>query len=308
MALTPAQARLVDDQAHAARGILPAQAAQTVLKTYPVAWRNCWDGRAQEPTFKTRSRSVLSVDIPQGRDLHVSRVHRRWGVVSIPKIGRVGFRWTKDLPVGKRANQQSSLLRLERRAAHRRTSRKHGEKTSGRLQRTYDRIQGLRARAKRRHLDWQHETTTDIARKYSTVVVEALTIPNMVKSAKGTVDRPGRNVAQKSGLSRSIHAEAWGRTIRLLTYRTALAGGSLHEVPAPGTSQRCSACGHITPGSRESQAVFVCKNPDCGWTGNADHNAGRNVLHLYRMGLALVPAAGRAVVRRARRVKPAAVR
>ncbi|GAA3777778.1 hypothetical protein GCM10022206_15920 [Streptomyces chiangmaiensis] len=54
--------------------------------------------------------------------------------------------------------------------------------------------------------------------------------------------------------------------------------------------------------------MFVCKNPDCGWSGNADHNAARNVLHLYRMGLALVPAAGRAVVRRAKRVKPATAR
>ncbi|MFD6323816.1 RNA-guided endonuclease TnpB family protein, partial [Streptomyces sp. NPDC058442] len=62
------------------------------------------------------------------------------------------------------------------------------------------------------------------------------------------------------------------------------------------------------PGSRESQAVFVCKNPACGWSGNADHNAARNVLHLYRTGHALVPAAGRAVVRRAKRVKPAAAR
>jgi putative transposase len=66
--------------------------------------------------------------------------------------------------------------------------------------------------------------------------------------------------------------------------------------------------GITTPGSRESQAVFVCKNPDCGWSGNADHDAARNVLHLYQVGLALIPAAGRAVVRRARRVKPATAR
>ncbi|MFJ7266664.1 hypothetical protein ACIQV3_08340 [Streptomyces sp. NPDC099050] len=45
-----------------------------------------------------------------------------------------------------------------------------------------------------------------------------------------------------------------------------------------------------------------------GWSGNADHNAARNVLHRYRRGLALVPAAGRAVVRRAKGVKPAAAR
>ncbi|MFZ3495643.1 RNA-guided endonuclease InsQ/TnpB family protein [Streptomyces sp. 5.8] len=352
---------------------LPAQAAQAVLKEYFQAWKNCWDGRAEAPNFKVRIRTVMSVDVPQGRDLNVVRVHRRWGMASIPKLGRVRFRWTKDLPVGKHADgenritgarlikdtlgwhvafrvqaleakpvvhlgpdvgidlgvtipialsdggiyehgewltseEQAKLLRLEQCAARRRAHRRPGEGTSGRLHHTYDQIAGLRAKAKRRARDWQHQTTTGIARKYGTVVVEALTIVNMVKSARGSVDEPGRNVAQKSGLSRSISGEAWGRTVAMLAYKTARHGGALHKVPAPGTSQRCSECDLTTPGSRESQAVFVCKNADCGWSGNADHNAARNVLHLYWMGLALVPAAGRAVVRRAKRVKPATAR
>jgi putative transposase len=122
------------------------------------------------------------------------------------------------------------------------------------------------------------------------------------------IDNPGKNVAQKSGLNRSISQEAWGRTVTMLTYETARHGGTLHKVPAPNTSLRCSACGVIAPGSREGQATFVCKNPGCGWSGNADHNAARNVLHLYRMGHALIPAAGRAVVRRPRGVKPATAR
>ncbi|WP_405682494.1 RNA-guided endonuclease InsQ/TnpB family protein [Streptomyces sp. NBC_01238] len=353
--------------------VLPAQAAQAVLKTYVRAWKNCWEGRADAPNFKGRLRTVMSVDIPQGRDLNITRVHRRWGQVNLPKVGRVRFRWTKDLPVGKHATtenritgarlvkdvlgwhitfrvqtleagpephqgpevgidvgvnvpialsdgqtyehgewltekEKAKLLHLDQRAARRKQHRKPGERTSRRLHRTYDQIAGLRAKAKRRALDWQHRTTTAIARTYGTVVVEALTITNMVKSARGTIEEPGKNVAQKSGLNRSISGEAWGRTVTMLTYKTARLGGTLHKVPAPGTSQRCSACGITTPGSRESQAVFVCKNPDCGWSGNADHNAARNVLHLYRMGLALIPAAGRAVVRRAQRVKPATAR
>ncbi|MCX4796078.1 transposase [Streptomyces sp. NBC_01242] len=353
--------------------VLPAQAAQAVLKTYVRAWKNCWEGRADAPNFKGRLRTVMSVDIPQGRDLNITRVHRRWGQVNLPKVGRVRFRWTKDLPVGKHATtenritgarlvkdvlgwhitfrvqtleagpephqgpevgidvgvnvpialsdgqtyehgewltekEKAKLLHLDQRAARRKQHRKPGERTSRRLHRTYDQIAGLRAKAKRRALDWQHRTTTAIARTYGTVVVEALTITNMVKSARGTIEEPGKNVAQKSGLNRSISGEAWGRTVTMLTYKTARLGGTLHKVPAPGTSQRCSACGITTPGSRESQAVFVCKNPDCGWSGNADHNAACNVLHLYRMGLALIPAAGRAVVRRAQRVKPATAR
>ncbi|WP_127359780.1 RNA-guided endonuclease InsQ/TnpB family protein [Actinacidiphila soli] len=410
LSLSPAGVRTADDQAHAARtmwnllhawwrmmpkhmrthpnadaairqarqdidflAVLPAQAAQAVLKTYFQAWKNCWEGRADAPNFKGRFRTVMSVDIPQGRDLNITRVHRRWGMVNIPKVGRVRFRWTKDLPVGKRAGaenritgarlikdslgwhiafrvqslepapqphtgpevgidvgvtvpialsdgetyehgewltgkEKARLWHLEQRAAQRKQHRKPGERTSRRLHRTYDQIAGLRAKAKRRALDWQHKTTTDIACTYSVVVVEALTITNMVKSARGTIEEPGKNVAQKSGLNRSISGEAWGRTVTMLTYKTAQLGGALHKVPAPGTSRRCSACGFTTPGNRESQAVFVCKNPDCGWSGNADHNAARNVLHLYRMGPALIPAAGRAVVRRAKRVKPAAAR
>ncbi len=204
--------------------------------------------------------------------------------------------------------EKAKLLYLEQRAAQRKHHRKPGERTSRRLHHTYDQIAGLRAKAKRRVLDWQHQTTTAIARTYGTVVVEALIITNMVKSAKGTIEEPGKNVARKSGLNRSISGQGWGRTVTMLTYKTAQHGGTLHKVPAPNTSRRCSACGFITPGSRESQAVFVCKNPDCGWSGNADRNAAQNVLHLYRMGLALIPAAGRAVVRRVKRVKPAAAR
>ncbi|MFB6679308.1 RNA-guided endonuclease TnpB family protein, partial [Streptomyces sp. NPDC056390] len=40
-------------------GVLPAQAAQAVLKTYVQAWRNCWDRRADAPNFKARLRTVM---------------------------------------------------------------------------------------------------------------------------------------------------------------------------------------------------------------------------------------------------------
>ncbi|TJZ49663.1 transposase [Streptomyces piniterrae] len=425
LALSPAEVLTLDGQAHAARtmwnllhdwwtmlpkgkrslaladaairqarkdldwlGVLPAQAAQAVLKTYFQSWKNCWDGRAEAPNFKARFRSPMSVDIPQGRDLSIVRVHRRRGMVNIPKLGRVRFRWTKDLPVGKRANKENritgarlvkdalgwhiafrvqtleakpephqgpevgidagvnlplalsnedhqdhgrpprlpdgksdrdkwltpkekaKLLRLEREAAHRKTFRKRGQQSSRRLQHTYDQIKQLRATATRRALDWQHQTTTYLARTYGVIVVEQLNITNMVKSARGTVEEPGTNVKAKAGLNRSNLQEAWRRTVTMLTYKLERLGGELVKVPAPYTSQRCSACGLITPGSREDQATFVCKNPDCGWSGNADHNAARNILHLYRIGhgTVVIPAAGRAVVRRTRGVQPAAAR
>ncbi|MDQ0936492.1 hypothetical protein QFZ49_006467 [Streptomyces turgidiscabies] len=35
--------------------VLPAQAAQAVLKTYFQAWKNCWEGRAEPRTSKAGS-------------------------------------------------------------------------------------------------------------------------------------------------------------------------------------------------------------------------------------------------------------
>ncbi|WP_242620871.1 transposase [Streptomyces sp. BK239] len=111
-----------------------------------------------------------------------------------------------------------------------------------------------------------------LARTYDLVRFEKLNIKNMTRSAKGTVEQPGRNVAQKSGLNRSILAQGWG----LLRQRTGhKAPGRVEDVPAPYTSLRCSACGWIDKNSRKSQAEFVCSA--CGFTCNADTNASNNV-------------------------------
>lgn len=379
--ITPDQARAAEDQGHAARTMwnclhswwtmlpkdkrnladadaairqgrkdldflakLPAQAAQQVLKTYFRAWVNCWEGRAEAPNFKGRFRSRMAIDIPQGRDLQIVRVNRRWGRMWAPKIGFVLFRWTKDLPVGKRADKLNKvtgarlvreangwhvvfrvqseapdpqphtgptvgidrgiakplalsdgtfrehvpwltpgeaerLRRLEKAKERKRRTRPKGEKTSKRLARTYDQIAQLRAKAKRRAVDWQHKTTTGIAETFSRIGVEDLVVSNMTRSAKGTVEAPGKNVRQKAGLNRAIAGEAWGRTVTMLEYKAAQRGGIVVKVPAPNTSRRCSACGCITEGSRETQARFVCKEDGCGYEANADTNASCNIDH-----------------------------
>ncbi|MEU8402358.1 transposase, partial [Nonomuraea sp. NPDC048892] len=134
----------------------------------------------------------------------------------------------------------------------------------------------LRAKAKRRAVDWQHQTTTELAGTFAVIKVEKLAILNMITSAKGTIQAPGRNVAQKAGLNRSISGQAWGRTVTLLEYKSADRGGQVVKVPAPGTSQTCHRCGHRDPASRNG-TVFACVNPVCGWVGHADTNAAINI-------------------------------
>lgn len=130
----------------------------------------------------------------------------------------------------------------------------------------------LKAREANRRKDWCEKTSTMLARTYDLIRFEKLNIKNMTRSAKGTVEQPGKNVAQKSGLNRSILAQGWG----LLRQRTGhKAPGRVEDVPAPYTSLRCSACGWIDKNSRKSQAEFVCSS--CGFTCNADTNASHNV-------------------------------
>ena len=161
--------------------------------------------------------------------------------------------------------ERAQVRKHERRAA--RARKDSPQKAAG-----YAKAARLRARETNRRKDWCEKTGTMLARSYDLVRFEKLNIKSMTRSAKGTVEQPGRNVAQKSGLNRAILAQGWG----LLRQRTEhKAPGRVEDVPAPYTSLRCSACGWIAKNSRKSQAEFVCVS--CGFTCNADENAANNV-------------------------------
>ncbi|MFU8871755.1 RNA-guided endonuclease InsQ/TnpB family protein [Micromonospora sp. SL4-19] len=76
---------------------LPAQSGQQVLRQLDQAYGNWWNPQhpAGAPTRKRRS-VRLSVPFP-GQAVHVRRLSRRWGAVSLPKVGDVRFRWSRPL-------------------------------------------------------------------------------------------------------------------------------------------------------------------------------------------------------------------
>ena len=176
--------------------------------------------------------------------------------------------------------EQERLLRLERTAARKRRAHKRGTPTSNRLARTYDQIAKLRARAKRRRTDWQHQTTTRLAGRYGVIVVEDLKVENMVRkpAPKPFPQRTGvflpNRARAKAGLNRSMLNEAHASTVTMLAYKLAERGGTLIKVPAPYTSQTCSRCGHRDPRSRKG-IKFSCTS--CGWVAHADTNAAVNI-------------------------------
>ena len=122
--------------------------------------------------------------------------------------------------------------------------------------------------------NWIHQTTKEVAGKCGTIAVEDLKVKNMTTSAKGTVENPGKNVRQKSGLNRVMLETAFGEIRRNLEYKC----GRLIEVNPAYTSQRCSHCGHADKENRKTQARFLCVN--CGFASNADTNAAINIRRL----------------------------
>ena len=153
---------------------------------------------------------------------------------------------------------------------------------SRRRERTKRAIAKLKARERDRRKDWVETTTTDLARRFEVIRVEALDVRAMTRSVRGTAEKPGTRSAQKRGLNRAILRSGWGQLVTRLQYK---ALGRVEQIPAAYTSQRCSACGHVAPGNRKSQAVFECQACNAGRC-NADVNAARNI------------AAGRAVTAR----------
>ena len=166
---------------------------------------------------------------------------------------------------GLSSRERARLRRLQRRLAR-------AERGSNRRGKARTALARLKARERDRRRDWCEKTSTGIARRFDVIRVEDLNIRGMTRSAKGTAERPGRNVRAKAGLNRGISRSGWGLLVRRLEDK---APGRVQKVPAAYTSQRCSACGHVDGRSRESQARFRCTA--CGYAGNADVNAARNI-------------------------------
>ena len=161
--------------------------------------------------------------------------------------------------------ERTRLRRLKRKLARARRG-------SNRRSQIKSAIARLKVRETDRRKDWAEKASTGIVRRFDVIRVEDLRIGNMTRSAKGTAQNPGRNVRQKAGLNREILRSGWGLLVRRLEEK---APGRVEKIRPAFTSQRCSACGHVDPESRESQARFVCTA--CGFAGNADVNAAINI-------------------------------
>ncbi len=217
-------------------------------------------------------RITISCDIPDEKpavtEQSVIGIDRNIGNVATPNCVIV----VPEKVVRRMKNAEKTAAKAQKIASRRqkpnRTNRKPGS-------RRWAKANKRAARNKRKAANIRktvaHKISRSISNSTTHVAMEKLPIQNMVKSAKGTEEEPGKNVAQKSGLNKAILEQCWGMLALLLEYKLS---GEIIWVTAAYTSQQCSSCGYTHEDNRDDRK-FQCKK--CGYTYHADCNAGANI-------------------------------
>ena len=170
--------------------------------------------------------------------------------------------------VERRRTDAARAADLQRRIARCRRGSNNRRKLVNRLAR-------LRHRETVRNRNECHRISTEIVQQNDLIAIEALKVANMTRSARGTVEKPGRSVTAKSGLNRSIAEQSWAIIASQLAYKSELYGRTLVRVDPKHTSQTCSGCGMTDPDNRQGKRY---KCGACGLAMDADTNAARNIL------------------------------
>ena len=183
-------------------------------------------------------------------------------------------------PVNAFKTLKGRLAKLQRQLKRKTKGSNNWKKLVAKISKLHHRIANIRK-------NFLHQISNTISKNHATVYIEDLQVKNMSKSAKGTVEKHGKMVKQKSGLNRAILDQAWYEFRRQLEYKLRWRGGQLILVAPQYTSQCCPACCHTAKANRTTQALFACVQ--CGYSNNADVVGAMNVL---QRGRALLSAAG----------------
>lgn len=180
-------------------------------------------------------------------------------------------------PIHSFRTQQEKLAREQRRLKNKTKFSCNWKKQQLKIAKTHQKIAQAR-------VDFLHKTSTQISKNHAIVVLEDLKVANMSKSAKGSLEEPGKQVSAKSGLNKSILDQGWSQFRRQLDYKQGWNGGMVIVVSPQYTSQTCPHCNHAERANRKTQAHFCCMY--CGYEDNADLVGAINILRAGHAQLA----------------------
>lgn len=162
-----------------------------------------------------------------------------------------------------------NLARYQRRMAH----CQRGSANRGKAKR---KVAVAHRKVRHARTDFLHQTTTRLIHEHDVIAIEDLNISGMTRSARGTIDEPGKRVRQKAGLNRAVLDAALGEFRRQLEYKAHRAGRTLSVVDRwfP-SSKTCSACGHLLAELSLNIRAWNC--PACRTRHDRDINAAKNI-------------------------------
>jgi putative transposase len=182
----------------------------------------------------------------------------------------------ETIPNSRHTDRLRSLVERHAIALEAATERDSRKRVTNRADRQRRKAVLRLARAKEREAnarrDTLHKVSHDLVQRFGAIAIEKLRVGNMTRSAAGTVEEPGKNVAAKSGLNRRILDAGFGMFKTLICGKAEYAGRRVVFVDARFTSQTCSWCGHVAAESRQGKR-FRCIQ--CGVECDADVNAAR---------------------------------
>jgi putative transposase len=164
-------------------------------------------------------------------------------------------------PIQSFKTYSQKLARIQRKLSHKQKGSSNWKRVKTLVSKTHQKIGRIRQ-------DFLHKTSTHLSKNHALIFVEDLKVKNMSASAKGTVDKPGKNVKAKSGLNRSILDQGWSEFRRQLAYKQVWRGGMVVSVPPMYTSQQCPECLLVSADNRRKQSIFQCVA--CAYENHAD--------------------------------------
>ncbi|MCX4692290.1 RNA-guided endonuclease TnpB family protein [Streptomyces sp. NBC_01408] len=208
---------------------------QQALRHLQSAFVGFWEKRSQHPRFKSKRKSRASAEYTRSGFRYAE------GRLQLAKMGEpLDIVWSRPLPEGV---EPSTVTVSCDNAGCWYAARIH-------------------ARIADRRRDFLHQLTTRLVRENQTLVIEDLTVTNMLKNRK---------------LARAISDAAWRELRSMLEYKTAWYGRELIAVDRWFPSSKlCSACGAIAEAMPLNVREWTCEN--CGTTHDRDGNAAINLL------------------------------
>ena len=188
----------------------------------------------------------------------------------------LGVKLPVCLSSGEHIGPDHGLEVLEKKARKAQKKLSRAKRGSQRRTQARERLAAIKRKQARRRTARTHAITTELTRRFRFIGLEDLQVKNMTASAKGTEEKPGKKVKQKSGLNRAVLNVSFYKIREQLEYKAEKSGSKIVLVDPKSTSQTCLKCGHKSKTNRKKQDKFKCTK--CSYETNADVNAAGIIL------------------------------